>query len=104
MTKPRCETWHECVFATGLIDSDQRQPGMNVARPIGVPSRSTISNFPFGNVRVSSGLSKLFESGVWIVAAIPSPSVRSKAELGAVYDRRNAIASDERPVIAGIVG
>jgi hypothetical protein len=46
----------------GFTDSDHFQPGSNTALPKLLPSIVTRSSLPFGKVRVSSGLPRLFFS------------------------------------------
>jgi len=53
---------HRSVLAIGFRSLDQRQPGFIRVRPIMVDPTVTISAPPFGNERVSSGLSRLFVS------------------------------------------
>ena len=54
---------HRSVLAAIDFRSlDQRQPGFILERPIIVNPILTISTAPFGNGRVSSGLSRFFVS------------------------------------------
>src|SRR5215217_2034821 len=54
---PTCEFWQASVPTTGLMHSDQRQPGAKVNRPMVKPSSRTTSIRVFSGVRVSSGAS-----------------------------------------------
>src|SRR4051794_1327499 len=60
MITPTWWAWHESVPTTGLMHSDQRQPGSSFSRPALMPVRSTTSTFVLSGDRTSSGVSKLF--------------------------------------------
>src|ERR1700730_14566612 len=53
-----CSTWQLSVPTTGLMHSDQRQPGWKGERPIWPPARLTNSTVVLSAVRVSSGALK----------------------------------------------
>jgi hypothetical protein len=60
ITAPTCLAWQLSVPATGLMHSDQRQPGCAVSRAAYTSPSFTTLSCVLSGVRLSSGASKLF--------------------------------------------
>src|ERR1035438_73464 len=66
----KCGASHSSVPAIGLTSCDQRQPGARVSRPISAPPIWIRSTAPWVNVRVSSGVWKLFCSALPVMVSL----------------------------------
>src|SRR5438046_1464991 len=74
----------------GLTDSDHRQPGSNVARPITASPSLAISTFPFGNSRTSSLPTALLPPAI----AVPPRLESQRTRLTTDAERRPRRADD----------
>src|SRR4051794_24995256 len=95
MTKPMCGAWQLSVPAIGFTCSDQRQPGLNVARPtapLSVSTSSSCPDFP-SNDRVSPDVTGIFLSCA-PMAALPVEDC-SLATVGDRVEARSGHPEDE---------
>src|SRR5208282_677277 len=82
-TSPTCSTLQRDAPTLGPTCTDHFHPGWYVARPMVMPPMRTSSNFPFSNVRTSSGSSKRFRT-VSSIAITPSSELNPSSLHGIV--------------------
>jgi hypothetical protein len=100
-TMPTCSTLQGDAPTRGPTCTDHFHPGSYVARPMVMPPIRTSSNFPFSNVRTSSGSSKRFKT----VSSVPivSPTNRIYTQTGNARTAKLSLLMGDSPRIVVVV-